>query len=87
MIIHAVFLIIAQLLFSVDFDDSFVFDTSDDATSADSACCAVSVYISVYHLNWFRFICCSYIMPMVGFGVSSGEWLTYVRRKIVKSLG
>jgi hypothetical protein len=76
------------LLFAVGFDESFVCDISDDITPAVSACYAVvSVYISVYLLKWFRFIWCTYIMPVVGFGVSSDEWLIYVIRKIVKSLG
>lgn len=57
MVIHAVFLIISHLLFSVGLDDCFVFDTSDDVTSAVSVYYAVvSVYIPVYLLKWFRFI-------------------------------
>jgi len=88
MVIHTILLISSQLLFAVGFDESFVCDISDDITPAVSACYAVvSVYISVYLLKWFRFIWCSCIMPVVGFGVSSDEWLTYVTRKIVKSLG
>jgi hypothetical protein len=57
MIIHTVFLISSQLLFAVGFDESFVFDISDDETLAVSAYYAVvSVYIPVYLLKWFRFI-------------------------------
>jgi hypothetical protein len=76
------------LLFSGGFDESFVFDISDDVTPAVPAYYAVvSLYIQIYLLKWFIFICCSYIMPLLGIDFSSDEWLTYVTRKIVKSLG
>jgi len=84
MVIHTAFLISSQLLLAVGFYESFVFDISDDVTTAVSAYDAVvSVYIPVYLLKWFRFIWCSYVMPVVGFGFSSNEWLTYITRKIV----
>jgi hypothetical protein len=45
------------MLFAVGFDESFVFDSSDNVTPAVSAYYAVvSVYIPVYLLKWFRFI-------------------------------
>jgi hypothetical protein len=45
------------LLFAVGFDESFVFDISDDVTPTVSAYYAmVSVCIPVYLLKWFRFI-------------------------------
>lgn len=54
MVIHTVFLISSQLLFAIGFDESFVFDISNDVTPAVSA--VVSLYVLVYLLKWFTFI-------------------------------
>jgi len=57
MVIYTVFLICSQLLFAVGFDESFVFDISDDVTPAVPAYYAVvSVYIPIYILKSFRFV-------------------------------
>ena len=50
MVMHTVFLISSHLLFAVGFDESFVFDISDDVTPA------VSAYYAMVSLYVYQFI-------------------------------